>query len=484
MTQRYQSSIVSALLLGWLVCFAGGTFAASDDRLWQDRFDRGARRHGSAAPSDRLSNHPLIANKERQASSEPGVLLWDDRFDRGGGRNEANAVAVMRSQAFVVGFGATADDKDEWVVRAYKVRDGTLLWNDQFDNGGGASEARAVAVKNRQIFVVGLGKNSKGAFEWIVRAYRAQTGTLLWEDRFDNGGGLNDALTIAVNKSRIFVAGVGNSADGIFEWIVRAYDPRTGSLVWNDAFELGGGGRAFALATQGARVFVGGLGRTADDALIWVARAYNAKSGALLWSDQFENGGDWGDVRAVATKGSRSFFGGFSNTADNSFEGIVRAHNSGTGALVWDDAFNQGGNDNQINVMTVRGRRLFSGGFGFTEQGADEWVARAYDTKTGALIWHDHFDNGGGNSEANALAANGGRVYLGGFGKAPNEAFQWIVRAHNARSGHLLWNDRFDNGGGDNEVNALAAKQSRVLAVGSGKNSAGSREWIVRVYRR
>ena len=50
-------------------------------------------------------------------------------------------------------------------------------------------------------------------------------GDLLWDDQFDKGDGfLNEALAIAVQGRRVYVAGRGLTTGFTLEWVVRAYD--------------------------------------------------------------------------------------------------------------------------------------------------------------------------------------------------------------------------------------------------------------------
>ena len=57
----------------------------------------------------------------------------------------------------------------------------------------------------------------------------------------------------------------------------------------------------------------------------------------------------------------------------------------------------------------------------------------------GIPLWLDLFDNGGGDNVANAIVAQGGRVFAVGGGTTETESFQWVIRAYNAKSGNLLW---------------------------------------------
>ena len=54
----------------------------------------------------------------------------------------------------------------------------------------------------------------------------AQGGDLLWDDQFDNGGGRNIANAITAQGNMVYAAGTGETAGSDFEFVVRAYDAR------------------------------------------------------------------------------------------------------------------------------------------------------------------------------------------------------------------------------------------------------------------
>ena len=108
-----------------------------------------------------------------------GELLWDDQFDKGAGDNEAFAIAVQGGRVYAAGRGETAGGDDEWVVRAYDARTGELLWDDLFDKGGPTNVPIAIAAQGGIVYAAGSGTTNTLAFVWVVRAYDAQTGELL-----------------------------------------------------------------------------------------------------------------------------------------------------------------------------------------------------------------------------------------------------------------------------------------------------------------
>jgi hypothetical protein len=66
-------------------------------------------------------------------------------------------------------------------------------------------------------------------FDFLVRAYDALNGTLLWEDRFALAAGNDLALGITTGSGRVFASGDATNAAGILVPVIRAYDGKTGA---------------------------------------------------------------------------------------------------------------------------------------------------------------------------------------------------------------------------------------------------------------
>ena len=87
-----------------------------------------------------------------QAAEESVRLLWADRFGEPE-RNEvpgSDAVAAVDGAVFVAG-----GIGEDFLVRAYRANDGTLLWNDIFDRSGHRDFALGVTAADGRVFASG-----------------------------------------------------------------------------------------------------------------------------------------------------------------------------------------------------------------------------------------------------------------------------------------------------------------------------------------
>ncbi len=423
-----------------------------------------------------------------------GDLVWDDMFDNGGGLNQAEAIVVNGDQVFAAGYGYTArpDFIQQFVIRAYNAKTGQLSWDDGFSNGGvGINQALAVTAHSEMVYAAGMGETNENKTEFIVRAYNSKTGILKWSDNYEAGGGSNKANAITASNNIVYAAGEGDNITGVCQFIVRAYDSQTGSLVWNDQFDTGFlGGGANAIAIDANNLYVAGTACGDECVGEFVVRSYNSKTGELLWSDEFDNDGKGGlGANDIAVIGNRVIAVGsvFTNTGNLAF--LVRAYDAKTGELVWE---NQEPNNPLVNTpftVTINKNMVYAAGFIFPLSGPVVFLVRAYDSKTGSLVWEDNFDNGASGSCTSAfdISAKGRRVYVAGYvstGINPTECeSDFVVRTYDSRTGTLAWQDQYSSGGDDNFAKAITVKGNFVYAAGQGQTSDEDKDFIIRTYR-
>lgn len=129
---------------------------------------------------------------------------------------------------------------------------GDILWQDELRGMDNAAVA-SVAVQGGQVFVGGTVMDGG-----VVRSYDSKNGTGLWEDIFNPGSGNTEVVGTVVRGSRLYIAGVMSRDNDIF-WNVRAYEAKAGGLLWQDVFNLNSlPASANAVAEKGQRVFVAG----------------------------------------------------------------------------------------------------------------------------------------------------------------------------------------------------------------------------------
>jgi outer membrane protein assembly factor BamB len=186
---------------------------------------------------------------------------------------------------------------DDFRALALDANTGQFLWQDRsFVPTSAANAAVAVDIERRRAFVAGAVQRIPGLGEedLLVRAYDSQTGSFDWEDRFPGPNpGVDRCLChpndLVAHRGRLLVVGSAMFPPGSIgppnSWIVRAHDAKSGGLIWSDDFApVGGTGTsvfavqgARAVAADGGRVFVVGSGINASGNADFIVRAYDAK---------------------------------------------------------------------------------------------------------------------------------------------------------------------------------------------------------------
>jgi outer membrane protein assembly factor BamB len=133
-------------------------------------------------------------------------------------------LAVEGGRLFATGFVRNAAGNVDALLRAYEAKSGALLWADQVDHARFNDTALALMVQKGQVFIAGFGTNAAGNVDALVRAYQAKSGTLVWEGQVDQAGLDDAALALAAGGGQVVAAGVGTTATGDMDVLNRAYD--------------------------------------------------------------------------------------------------------------------------------------------------------------------------------------------------------------------------------------------------------------------
>lgn len=269
----------------------------------------------------------------------------------------------------------------------------------------------------------------------------ANDARVLWAATRDAPGLEERAVDVAVDGTRIAVAaGLVASPGGTSRFAVRAHDVSTGALVWEDLPPLPEPSAATAVDVQrGVAVVVGSCG--APEASDFVVRAYDLRSGALRWSDLVDAG--------ALDRASHVAIGAGLAVVTGLLDGVrlVRAYDVRSGAVRWEDRGGGGG------AVAIRGSVVLVGG------GA---TVRAYDLRSGTLRW-SHVDAA---EDVAAVALSSAYAVVAGLrrtGDDPEDPTDLLVRAHDLRTGRVVWTDTYD--GGDRDTANAVAVEGRVVVI-------------------
>lgn len=253
-----------------------------------------------------------------------GRRLWSERYDGTGTANdvaEALAVSPDGSEVFVTGRSRGPRSGTDYATVAYRADTGAQRWvrrydgpddGDPYPNDDGASSL-GVSPDGAWVYVTGYGSTSSGAHDFTTIAYDAVTGAKRWLRRYDGPGGYTDqanALAVSPDGSSVFVTGYDYVNATGYDYATVAYDAATGARRWvrryvgpaianDEANDIG-------VSPGGSTVIVTGTSYRSEIANDYLTLAYDATTGARLWTRRYNDGRASDDSVATALAVSAS----------------------------------------------------------------------------------------------------------------------------------------------------------------------------------
>jgi hypothetical protein len=304
------------------------------------------------------------------AYSLKGEEVWERLWLDSGERN-ASDMALYQNKVVTAG----TDSGNSFNVTVLGASKGRILWENSSEMTG---RANAVTANSGRVFAVGrYDDRANYRTLFVVRAYDMSTGSLLWEDVQGTAGvatsqNYSEAYAVAANASRVYVAGTlfsKNNPGGGAAFAVHAYDTKTGAPIWRDNFDLFSyfDDAANAVYLSGNKLFVGGYVTRMGGGRAFTVRAYNAVSGKSLWTSIA--GGYYledNSAKALSVAGNRLYAAGAA-TKDPYTGFATKAYDISKGTLLWEDQI-----DNQVpatfsltpmaNTICATGSGIFAGG--------------------------------------------------------------------------------------------------------------------------
>lgn len=213
-------------------------------------------------------------------------------------------------------------------------------------SGLDTSAVTASSSAHPAVLAAAFGFQAAGSSVITVRTYDAPTGAILSEDSFDVNVKEEGETQHDENKGRIFAGGIGTDSEGKSKFMLRVYDAETGRFLWEGRLNLlrmGQGGMTkagFALIPNKPAMVQTSSGGQERLQTLFSLRAVNPSTGGLVWQDQFAPGGRKGangDGVAFDVPTVRSIH----KPIEHIFDLIVRTYDRTTGALLWEDSFEQ-----------------------------------------------------------------------------------------------------------------------------------------------
>jgi outer membrane protein assembly factor BamB len=316
-------------------------------------------------------------------------------------------------------------------VPAFAERD--ALWDVKIEDR--RAWLTAAAVSGKTAFVSGsevLAKDPLLEQRGIVAALDTADGSVRWVHEGPTGVGKKEPVAglsrIALAKGLVVAAGGFIDDEGIRSEI-RVLDSRSGELLWSR--EIPGGSIDSHLAVAGNAAF---LATTIDTRIEQgiALRAYDLRTGAVLWDDFYTRDTARVEANAVVASGRNVAVVGRLG-GETGWDSLVRVHDARTGDFRWADLYDFEEHDDAASVAAISGRRLYVGGTQIPENGDVDELVSAFDLRDGAVLWRKSEDTEG-NQLVDALAADAGGAYA-----MTRTGLAYHVRAFEAKTGTERW---------------------------------------------
>lgn len=215
------------------------------------------------------------------------------------------------------------------------------------ENKTDLSAARGASTSHSSVSAAAFGFQAAGFSVITVRTYDGPTGVILSEDSFDVSIREEGATERDANKGRIFAGGIGTDSEGQSKFMLRVYDAETGRFLWEGQLNLlkaGEEGMTRAQVTAGSNnpARIRDLSdKQAPLQILFFLRAINPVTGALLWQDQFAPGNGRERKKASGVALKVPAMKPTDQPKQQIFGLSVRAYDRTTGTLLWEDSFDQ-----------------------------------------------------------------------------------------------------------------------------------------------
>jgi len=330
---------------------------------------------------------------------------------------------------------------------------GTQLWVSRYNGlGNGSDGARSVAVSpdGNTVYVTGYTDVSSLNYDYGTVAYNAATGAQLWASQYgpDNG---SYAAQVAVSPDgkEVFVTGRSTGQGSNYDYATVAYDAASGAQLWSERYNGAASNydaaAALAVSPGGQTVFVTGTSWSATSGEDYVTIAYDAATGAQLWIKSYNGPGNRNDVAdsvAVAPGGDAVYVTGTSQNANLGYDYATVAYSASTGTQLWLGRFSSALGLNFAAALAVSPTTgaVFVTGYSKASATFADYATISYNGATGARLWIKRYNGlANGNDQATALAVSpdGNSLFVTGESSG-SHGLDYATIAYTT-SGERLW---------------------------------------------
>lgn len=270
----------------------------------------------------------------------------------------ANAPSAIdaNNSVFSTGYMGTAGTAPANLVVLKYDSLGVLQYSVTYDNGG-MDNGKAIKVTPAGVaLVAGLSQDAGTGYDYIILKI-GSTGTVLWTQRFDGAGGIDEATDICFDSNgEVYVTGKSyNGTD--YDIVTLKLDGITGSIIWQHSFNgtsnLDDIGTGLAISANGQYLYVIGNSTDATNGTDIVSYALTTGTGTYFWGPTITNGTANSNDKcySVIMHGNDIALCGEIFNSGTGLDYLVQKVDGSTGGLLWQKEYDISNNTNRATSL-------------------------------------------------------------------------------------------------------------------------------------
>ena len=201
-------------------------------------------------------------------------------------------VAPVKAGIVAAGFGYQVGDVSTITVKIYDPQSGEVLSDDTYELNVKEESAAKGPQPQARIFAGGVGPGATDLSNFVLRVYDATTGKFQWEGNLnltprdaESAGQL--VSTIVPRRATVTKVRETSPTSPQPSFLLRALDPETGGLVWQDEFSTDGNNRGRMERISDRQVSEGRDQPELSRSFDFRIRMSEDEGRRILWEDQF-----------------------------------------------------------------------------------------------------------------------------------------------------------------------------------------------------
>jgi hypothetical protein len=363
------------------------------------------------------------------------------------------------------------------------VRSGRQSWVARYDghqHGDDTAYAITVDPTGRPVYVTGSSEGKNGTGQFVTIAYDKATGDPIWAARYRSRAGevgIAESIAVDATGTRVFVGGSAVVPGLTFDYLTVAYDAATGARLWSKRYDGPGHeddiAKSIDVSPDGSQVFV--TGWSVGDTLDYATIAYDAVTGKRHWIARYvaqqKGEGNQAYVVRSSRDGGAVYVTGFSyDISVGSYVYATVAYDAASGDQRWASRTAWEGYPASMAVSPSGDVLYVTGTAPGPQDRTADYATVVYATADGSRLGMARFDGGGfGHGTGVAVAPDGASVYVTGYSGPDGANDDYATVAYDPTLAHRRWVARYDGGHGSDEAAAIAVRPdgTRVYVTGT-----------------